>query len=131
MTRSTQFSAALASTAVVLATLGFNVSADSAVKACTARLTSIAAQDATEQGAKKKALDDWMLKAKGAGIAYPTWRLAAEKRLICQALPGGAAGAKTLFEWIAVGHACSVSQVQPKPNPRPVRNPVRRGGLET
>ncbi len=100
---------------------------EAAVRTCTARLTSIAAKDASEQGAKKKAIDDWMLKAKGAGVANPAWRLAAERRLICQAVP---AGASRTFECIAVGHACSVTQVAPKPDRRS-RTPAKGFGIDT
>ena len=101
-----------------------------AVRTCSARLTSIAATDSTELLAKKKAIDDWMLKAKGAGITNPAWRLAAERRLICQSVADGTPAATKIFECIAVGHACSISQ-NPKPNPRPSRGPIRGFGVDT
>lgn len=105
--------------------------AQAAVRNCTARLTSIAAKDVTELGAKKKAIDDWMLKAKGAGIEKPAWRLAAERRLICQSVPDGTPAAAKIFECIAVGHACSISQNGFKDRPVPVDPRKKRGDLET
>lgn len=102
--------------------------AHAAVRTCTARLTSIAAKDATELGAKKKAITDWMLKATAAGIQGPTWRLAAERRLICQSAPGSGANAALVFECIAVGHACSITQNPAKSLPRPA---AKARGFET
>lgn len=119
-----------ASTVCLVAAMWADASAQAAVRNCTARLTSLAAKDATELGAKKKAIDDWMLKAKGAGITNPAWRLAAERRLICQSVADGTPAATKIFECIAVGHACSISQ-NPKPNPRPSRGPIRGFGVDT
>jgi hypothetical protein len=102
--------------------------AHAAVRTCTARLTSIAAKDATELGAKKKAITDWLLKATGAGIKGPTWRLAAQRRLICQPVPGASASTAPVFECRAVGHACSVTQNPEKPLQRPA---TKASGLET
>ena len=119
-----------ASTLCLVAVMWVGAPASAAMRNCTARLTSLAAKDATEQGAKKKAIDDWMLKAKGAGIENPTWRLAAERRLICQSVPDRTSAATKVFECIAVGHACSISQ-NPKPNPRPSRGPIRGFGVDT
>ncbi len=99
-----------------------------AVRTCTARLTSIAAKDVTELGAKKLAIADWLLKAKGAGIQSPAWRLAAERRLICQSIPNAGANAAPAFECIAVGHACSITQNPAKSLPRPA---AKARGLDT
>jgi hypothetical protein len=122
--------ARVASAFVIALALGVisGLPAFAAVRSCTARLTSIAAKDATELGAKKKAVADWMLKATGAGIKSPTWRLAAERRLICQSVPGGGATAVPVFECIAVGHACSITQNPAKSLPRPA---AKARGLET
>ncbi len=98
--------------------------AHAAVRTCTARLTSIAATDATELGAKKKAISDWMLKATAAGIKSPAWRLAAERRLICQqhivaATPSDTAEPAKVYECIAAGHACTITQNPAKSLPQP------------
>lgn len=113
---------------LLLAVGGVGDRSEAAVRTCTARLTGIPGRDATELGAKKKAIDDWLLKARGAGIAEPAWRLAAEKRLICQSVPDGNPGNKTVFECIAVGHACTILQ---NPNPGPSHPPLRGFGVDT
>lgn len=107
----------LAAGLFILIASNTGMSAQAAVRTCTARLTSIAAQDETERGAKKKAITDWMVKATAAGITSPTWRLAAERRLICQAVPGTGPDAKPRFECIAVGHACTITQNPAQPPP--------------
>ena len=117
--------------AAILAAAGFGTDASAAVRTCTARLTSIAARDATEQGAKKQAIADWLLKAHAAGIENPAWRLAAERRLICQSVPGTGQAAQTVFECIAVGHACSVLQNPNQSLPQPAAPAAKARGLET
>ena len=112
----------------LLATTCFIVPSEAAVRTCTARLTGVPSRDATELGAKKKAIDDWLLKARGAGIADPSWRLAAEKRLICQSVPDGTPGNKTVFECIAVGHSCTILQ---NPDTKPAPPPARGFGVDT
>ena len=119
------FSLTLSGCAALLALASATVS-HAAVRTCTARIASIAAKDPTEQGAKAKAIDDWMLKAKGAGIDKPAWRLAASRSLLCQQVPGP----DKMFECIAVGHACSISQVTPKPDRRGIPRP-RGFGVDT
>jgi hypothetical protein len=106
------------------------VPASAAVRNCTARLTSVAAQDGTELGAKKKAIDDWLVKAKAAGIEGATWRLAAERRLICQAVAGGGGAAGKAFECIAVGHACAISQNPSKPRETPAAPSPKAPGVD-
>ena len=130
MKRTDTLSLLRAGTVYLLAAFWAGAPAQAAVRNCTARLTGAAVKDATELGAKKKAIDDWMLKAKGAGITNPAWRLAAERRLICQSIADGTPAATKIFECIAVGHACSISQ-NPKPNPRPSRGPIRGFGVDT
>lgn len=90
---------------------------DAAMRTCTARLTSVAGKDASELGAKKKAINDWVSKAKAAGIKNPAWRLAAQRQLTCAASDGS-----TAFECVAVGHACEILQVPPRPKPNPSPN---------
>jgi len=99
-------------------------SAGAAVRTCTARLTSTTITDGKLQEAKKKAIADWMVKAQGAGIQAPTWRLAAERRLICQPVPGSDASPK--FECIAVGHACTITQNPAQSEPIPAA-PAAKG----
>ena len=125
-----KFSPVRAGLAAVLAVFSFSSMAQAAVRSCTARLTSTVSKDATENGAKKKAISDWMVKAKAAGVAHPAWRLAAERTLKC--LPSAGAGGsppKPGFECVAVGHACTVEQVAPTPSPK--ASPTRGFGVDT
>ena len=104
--------------------------ADAAVRTCTARLTSTVGKDASELGAKKKAISDWVGKAKAAGIKNPAWRLAAQRQLNCAASAGSAD-----FECVATGHACEILQVpppqKPNPQPNPAATPERGFGVDT
>ena len=121
--------ALLACVAFVAAISASAQPAEAAMRTCTARLTSTVGKDPTELGAKKKAIDDWVVKAKAAGIKNPAWRLAAERQLKC--LPSAGADAKNGFECVAVGHASEIIQVPPGPKPNPSAAPERGFGVDT
>ncbi len=85
-------------------------SAGAAVRVCSEPLSSEVAIDPTEQGARKKAIENWIAKAELAGYEGALWRTAYNKLLKC--LRTGDA-----FECVAVARACRVSQVPPRPRP--------------
>ena len=125
-------SAALAGAiGAVMITAAICPSSHAAVRTCTARLTSAVVNDATEQGAKTKAISDWALKAKGAGIENPAWRIAAGKRLECKPVTATGAGTKAGFECRAIGHACTILQVAPPAPPAAAPSPSKKMGVDT
>lgn len=78
--------------------------AEAAVRLCEAPVSSGPVIGATEQEARKKALDSWKLKALQHGEPYASWRLAASKLFTC--LPREQGG----FECLARGAPCTIEQ---------------------
>lgn len=79
-----------------------------AVRKCAAVVSSEIATASTELDAKKKALDQWRVKALKLGQGFDSWRLAVDKSLKC--FSKGAA-----FECVAFGAPCIVDQTPRSP----------------
>lgn len=78
--------------------------AEAAVRICKAPVSSGPVVGATEQEARKKALDSWKAKALQHGEPYVSWRLATGKLFTC--LPRTEGG----FECLARGAPCTIEQ---------------------
>ena len=76
---------------------------------CEAMLTTDAAAGANELEAKRNALAEWTMRAGTHGVAYTRWQLAWNRRLTCDAHPGGG------HRCVARGRPCRVSQTPPPP----------------
>lgn len=93
--------------ALALAAFGPSA-AEAAVRVCKAPVASGLAREPSEPAAKKRAIQDWTVRAKAAGAASPAWQTAANKLLKCAPGEGGA------FECVAYAAPCTVQQVPPK-----------------
>ncbi|MEO1542546.1 MAG: hypothetical protein AAFR75_00775 [Pseudomonadota bacterium] len=87
-------------------------SADAAVRVCKPLVVGQIEQAATEKDAKRAALASWVEKSKRAGMEYPSWRLANNRRLRCEVVG-------RQHECVALGQPCTIRQVAPKPPLQP------------
>ncbi|MBU2581097.1 MAG: hypothetical protein KJ622_05195 [Alphaproteobacteria bacterium] len=83
-----------------------------AVRVCLPHVTSSVIKDRSEQNAKRRALLDWVEKAKKAGIEHPSWRIANSKVLKCVSRNG-------FHECVAHGAPCTIKQKAPPPTKPP------------
>lgn len=83
--------------------------AQAAVRVCHDTVLSEIVVHQSEMAAKKAALDQWRAKARGLGVGYDGWHVAAGKALKCFAKDGS-------FECVALGRPCVIQQ---NPNQRP------------
>ncbi len=90
--------------ALALAVVAASAPGDAAVRICEATVSSGPVIGATEQEARKKALDAWRFKALQHGEPYASWRLATGKLFTC--LPRKEGG----FECLARGAPCTIEQ---------------------
>jgi hypothetical protein len=88
------------------------LSSPAAVRVCKAPVASGLAREPSEPAAKQRAIQDWTVRAKAAGVANPAWRTADKKLLKCAPSAAGA------FECVAYAAPCTVQQVAPKRGPR-------------
>ena len=94
------------SLAFILALSLFATPANSAVRMCGALIEGSVFTTETQLEAKKLALADWTKRVSRLGPAFESWRIAADKKISCQAI-----GA--LFSCRAMARPCSLSQVAP------------------
>jgi hypothetical protein len=93
---------------VAVAVIAVASPVSAAVRKCGEIISSEVATAATEQDAKKKALDQWHDLALKLGAGFESWRLAADKSLKC--FPKGSS-----FECVAFGRPCIVDQTPNSP----------------
>lgn len=92
-----------------------------AVRVCKAHVTSEVFAAEVERDAKKAAIQDWTKKAKAAGMAHPSWRVADRKIVKCVAHDGQ-------FECVAHAAPCTIKQKAPPR--RPSRTRQGRSGVD-
>lgn len=94
--------------------------AAAAVRTCAAMTLGAAITERTEPVARRKALEDWVQRARARGIAQPTWRTAINKSVVCGKVATG-------FECQARGAPCVIRQ---NPGRAPDSSPRRRPGID-
>ena len=92
------------SVAALAVTAAAGAPSHAAVRLCEAMISSGQISAATEQEARKGALDAWKARAMDHGEGYASWRLAADRFLQC--LPRKEGG----FECIASASPCTIEQ---------------------
>lgn len=101
--------------AAVILCAGVSGRAVSAVRVCSAHVTSKVTRSAHEAVARKAAIKDWLSKAKSALVKHPSWRLANLKVIKCVKWHSG-------FECVAHGAPCTIKQKLPKRRKVPRHN---------
>ena len=100
--------------------LAVSAPAAAAVRSCAPLTLGAAITERTEPVARRKALEDWMQRARVHGIAQPTWRTAIDKSVVCGKVAAG-------FECQARGAPCVIRQNLGRPSDLP---PRRRPGID-
>ncbi|KUO59923.1 MAG: hypothetical protein APF80_00230 [Alphaproteobacteria bacterium BRH_c36] len=95
--------------------------AEAAVRICKAHVTSKLTSADSERDAKRAAIMDWTEKAKAAGLAHPSWRIAGYKVVKCVSRAGR-------FECVARAAPCTIKQKAPQW--RKERKPKSDGSTE-
>jgi len=78
-----------------------------AVRVCKPSISSSIFTETSEKAGKTRALAEWRAKAGVFGERYTSWRLAANKQLVCTLLDSGQNAC------LARGAPCTISQVPP------------------
>ena len=93
--------------------------ASAAVRICQAPVASGLVSDPVERLARAKALAAWTSKARAAGSANASWRIAGAKLLKCARVASGH------FDCVAIAQPCTISQAPFAKPPRPPIAPKR------
>jgi len=95
-----------------LASAGVSNPAKAAVKVCMAPVSSGLATGATENEAKRRAIEAWVARVKPLGPKFTGWGVAGSRTLKCVKGKGGQ------YECVALATPCTIEQAPPKAKPK-------------
>jgi hypothetical protein len=106
----------LTAAAATMAILAALQPAKGAVRVCKEPVSSVIVFEESEKDSKRRALNDWKMKAGLFGEGYTGWRLAANKYLACTGIEGQG------YACLARASPCTIKQVPPLKGygPKPV-----------